>query len=181
MPDYDKLPTMNSGRIRVVVETPRGAAAKFSYHPETGVFEFTRPLPIGNTYPYDWGFIPSTRGEDGDPLDGLVIHQAVSSPGIVINCDLLGALRVEQKDAEGSEFYNDRYIFRPHKQDSPDKPGLMDCVPDELRGEIEQFFVSSVLGTSKKIKLKGWRDARRAAALLRKGMERFARTQKPAR
>ena len=48
--------------------------------------------PVGMTYPYDWGFIPSTLGEDGDPLDGLVIHQTATAPGIVIKCDLLGRL-----------------------------------------------------------------------------------------
>ncbi|AZO71292.1 MULTISPECIES: inorganic diphosphatase [unclassified Mesorhizobium] len=181
MPDYEKLPTMNGDQIRVVVETPRGAAAKFSYDPKTGVFEFTRPLPVGNTYPYDWGFVPSTIGEDGDPLDGLIIHQAASAPGIVINCDLLGALRVKQKDSEGSEFRNDRFVFRPHKQDSPDKPATEESVPEELRREIEQFFKSSVLGTDKTIRLKGWRDATEASALLRKGMNSFARKKRRAR
>lgn len=175
MPDYAKLPTVNGKHVRVVVETPRGAAAKFSYEPETRVFEFSRPLPVGHTYPYDWGFIPSTLGEDGDPLDGLVIHQASSAPGIVINCDLIGALRLKQKDADGREVENDRYIFCPHKEDSPDKPVVRDRVPDDLRREIEQFFLSSVLGTGKKIKLKGWRDARAAAALLKKGMKAFAK------
>jgi inorganic pyrophosphatase len=181
MPDYEKLPTMNGDRVRVVVETPRGAAAKFSYEPKIGVFEFTRPLAVGNIYPYDWGFVPSTLGEDGDPLDGLVVHQAASAPGVVINCHLLGALRVKQKDAEGSQFHNDRYIFRPHKQDAHDKPVLEDHVPDDLRHEIEQFFLSSVLGTGKKIELEGWCDAKEAAALLKRGMKNFAKKEKMAR
>ena len=67
--DLVKLPTITKGQIRVVVETPRGAAAKLAYQPKAHVFEYARPLPVGSVYPYDWGFIPSTLGEDGDPLD----------------------------------------------------------------------------------------------------------------
>ena len=80
MPDYLKLPTTTKGLVRVVIETPRGAAAKMAYDPAIQAFAYIRPLPVGMTYPYDWGFIPSTLGEDGDPLDGLVIHQAASAP-----------------------------------------------------------------------------------------------------
>src|SRR4051812_31684480 len=89
-----KLPTMAERYFRMVIETPRGSAAKLAYEPKSGVFQYSRPLPVGNTYPFDWGFIPSTLGEDGDPLDGMVIHQAATAPGVVIKCELLGALRI---------------------------------------------------------------------------------------
>ena len=175
MTDFLKLATQSRKLFRVVVETPRGSAAKLAYDPATGVFEYARPLPVGNTYPYDWGFIPSTLGEDGDPLDGLVIHQAATAPGVVIKCDLLGALRIKQTDPDGTEMRNDRYIFCPHKEDSPDEPVVADCVPEHLRREIEQFFFSSVLGTGKKLKLKGWQNAEQAATSLKKGMKAFRR------
>ncbi|ODT29851.1 MAG: inorganic pyrophosphatase [Kaistia sp. SCN 65-12] len=175
MANFLKLPTRSQGLYRVVIETPRGSAAKLAYEPSSGVFEYSRPLPVGNTYPYDWGFIPSTIGDDGDPLDGLVIHQAATAPGIVIKCDLLGSLRVKQKDPHGAEIRNDRYIFCPHKEDSPDERVEADNVPPDLRREIEQFFFSSVLGTGKKLKMKGWQDAAEAAASLKSGMKAFAR------
>ncbi len=90
MANYLTLPTTTSkGRIRVVVETPRGTEAKLTYKPKKKLFEYTRPLPAGLAYPYDWGFLPSTLGDDGDALDGLVIHEAASAPGVVIKCDLL--------------------------------------------------------------------------------------------
>ncbi|WP_245493402.1 inorganic diphosphatase, partial [Mesorhizobium sp. M4B.F.Ca.ET.013.02.1.1] len=131
-----------------MIETPRGAEAKIAYDRATRTFGYVRPLPVGMTYPYDWGFIPSTLGDDGDPLDGLVIHQAASAPGIVIKCDLLGALRVKQKDSGGEALRNDRYVFSPHREDAAE-PVAADRVPDDLRREIEQFFLSSVLGTGK--------------------------------
>ena len=108
MPHYLKLPTTTEGLIRVVIETPRGAAVKLAFEPRTQAFSYVRPLPVGMTYPYDWGFIPSTLGEDGDPLDGMVIHQAATAPGVVIKCNLLGALRVKQKDLGGGTVRNDR-------------------------------------------------------------------------
>lgn len=175
MANLIKLPAMAKSWFQVVVETPRGSAAKLAYDPKAGVFQYSRPLPVGNTYPFDWGFIPPTMGEDGDPLDGMVIHQAATAPGVVIKCELLGALRIKQKDPDGNAVRNDRYIFCPHKEDAPDKPVAADHVPGELRREIEQFFFSSVLGTGKKIKLKGWQGADEAAAALRKGIKAFRR------
>ncbi|MDG4897472.1 inorganic diphosphatase [Mesorhizobium sp. WSM4976] len=172
-----KLPAMTGQYFRMVIETPKGSAAKLAYEPKAGVFEYSRPLPVGNTYPFDWGFIPSTLGDDGDPLDGMVIHQAATAPGVVIKCALLGAVRLKQTDDDGNRIRNDRYIFCPHKEDAPDEPITDGHVPDELRREIEQFFFSSVLGTGKKIKLKGWQDADEAAVSLRKGMKEFRRRQ----
>jgi inorganic pyrophosphatase len=174
MPNYLTLPTTTKGRIRVVVETPRGAAAKLAYEPKTQTFGYRRPLPIGMIYPYDWGFVPSTLGDDGDPLDGLVIHRAATAPGIVIDCDLLGALRVQQKDQDGNVLRNDRYVFAPHKEDAPNELLAEEHVPDRLRNEIEQFFLSSVLGTGKTLKFLGWLDARDALGLIKRGMKAFA-------
>lgn len=174
MPNYLKLPTTTKGLIRVVIETPRGAAAKLAFDPGTQVFGYVRPLPVGMTYPYDWGFIPSTLGEDGDPLDGLVIHQASTAPGVVIKCDLLGALRVKQKDEGGKVLRNDRYVLCPHKEDAPDEPVSADHVPDDLRREIELFFHSSVVGTGKTIKFKGWQNGAEARRAIKKGMSAFA-------
>lgn len=173
MPNYLKLPTTTKGLIRVVIETPRGAAAKLAFDPGTQVFGYVRPLPVGMTYPYDWGFIPSTLGEDGDPLDGLVIHQASTAPGVVIKCDLLGALRVKQKDEGGKVLRNDRYVLCPHKEDAPAEPAA-DHVPDDLRREIELFFHSSVVGTGKTIKFKGWQNGAEARRAIKKGMNAFA-------
>ncbi|QKD06443.1 inorganic diphosphatase [Mesorhizobium loti R88b] len=174
MPNFLKLPTTTDGLIRVVIETPRGSEAKLAYDPATQVFAYVRPLPVGMSYPYDWGFIPSTLGEDGDPLDGLVIHQGTTAPGVVIKCQLLGVLRVKQKDQGGEAVRNDRFIFCPHKEDAEDEPATEQHVPEHLRREIEQFFLSSVLGTGKTIKFKGWQGADEAQRAIRNGMKAFA-------
>ena len=75
MVDFFRLPLRAAdGLAHVVVETPRGARVKVAYNPQLSCFAMSRALPIGLAYPYDWGFLPSTLGEDGDPLDALVIR-----------------------------------------------------------------------------------------------------------
>ena len=172
MPNYAKLPAFSKSLVQVVVETPRGATAKLSYDPGRSVFAYSHPLPAGISYPYDWGFIPSTLGEDGDPLDGLVIHQAATAPGVVIKCRLLGSIRVEQSE-DGESFRNDRFLLCPKKEGAEDEQDVADGVPADLREEIEQFFRASILNSKKKIKFKGWLSAEEALAAVKKGRKEF--------
>jgi inorganic pyrophosphatase len=88
MTNYLKLPTWaDSSHVHAVVETPRGSRAKLEFDPKLGAFTLAKPLLTGLTYPYDWGFIPSTKAEDGDPLDVLIIHDAATYPGLVLTCN----------------------------------------------------------------------------------------------
>jgi inorganic pyrophosphatase len=94
MPNLLKLPTWaGDGAIHIVVETPRGARAKLTYDPELKTFVLSKSLMLGLSYPYDWGFIPSTRADDGDPLDATVIQHAPTCPRLVMRRKLLGVLR----------------------------------------------------------------------------------------
>ena len=93
MSDLTKLSLWMSGDcVHVVVETPRLARVKLAYEPELECFVMSRALMLGLSFPYDWGFLPSTVGEDGDPLDALVMHDAPTSPGLVLRCRIAGAL-----------------------------------------------------------------------------------------
>jgi inorganic pyrophosphatase len=69
---------------------------------------------VGLTYPYDWGFIPSTEAEDGDPLDVLVIHDAQTYPGVVLRCRPVGILELEQQ-SKGKKERNDRIFAVPDR------------------------------------------------------------------
>ena len=70
-----------TGELRVVIETPKGSRNKYDYDPDCDCLELATVLPEGMSFPYDFGFVPSTLGEDGDPLDILVLMDAPVVPG----------------------------------------------------------------------------------------------------
>jgi inorganic pyrophosphatase len=99
MTNFAKLPTWaDKSCVHAVVETPRGSRAKLEFDPKLRVFTLSKPLLTGLTYPYDWGFIPSTKADDGDPADVLIIHDAATYPGLVLRCRPIGVLQIMQKE-----------------------------------------------------------------------------------
>jgi inorganic pyrophosphatase len=86
-------PFDDEGILRMVVETPRGAGVKLAYDPNVRTFTVTRALALGTTYPFDWGIIPGTVAEDGDPLDALAVHDNATYPGVILPCRPLGVRR----------------------------------------------------------------------------------------
>src|ERR1700722_19662719 len=113
------LPTFATKELfHVVVESPRGSAVKLKYNPTLNAMSISRPLVLGLTYPHDWGFVPSTRGPDGDPVDALVYWDVATFPGVVIPCRALAVIQVEQngKDEPAQRVRNDRVIVVPDAQ-----------------------------------------------------------------
>jgi len=82
--------------FRVVVETPKGSRNKYAFDPDNRVFELKKVLPAGMAFPYDFGFLPSTKGGDGDPLDVLVLMDEPAFPGCVLKCRVIGVIEGEQ-------------------------------------------------------------------------------------
>lgn len=153
-------PYGRQGELRVVVETPRGANTKLKYEPDLGTFVVSRALTLGLTYPYDWGFIPGTRAEDGDPLDALVLHDSSTYPGVVLACRVLGMIKIEQRENRKRET-NNRVIAIAMWHERLGKLQNIDRLPLRIREEIEQFFLSTSYFTAKRLKLKGWADRKK--------------------
>jgi inorganic pyrophosphatase len=102
-----------ANNITVIVETPKGCGHKYEYDAATNQFRLKKLLPAGMVFPFDFGFIPSTLGGDGDPLDVLIISEVSTFPGCVIDCRLVGAFKVEQTSPEGAAYRNDRFLAVP--------------------------------------------------------------------
>jgi inorganic pyrophosphatase len=168
MTNLTKLPSWaDDDNIFAVVETPRGSLCKLDFDPKLGVFTLAKPLMAGLAYPYDWGFIPSTKADDGDPLDVLVIHDAQTYPGVVLTCRPIGILEVEQK-SNGKTERNDRVFAVPDR--SPLETDLKDIrdLPSRARDELEKFFVATDALESKELHFLGWRGPKHAAKTIKR-------------
>jgi inorganic pyrophosphatase len=149
--------------LHIVVETPRYSRAKFAFDPELQTFVLTKPLLHGLSYPYDWGFVPSTKGADGDPLDAIVIHEAVTYPGTVIKCQVLGVLEVSQSE-NGKTLRNDRIIATPANDKRIEK--LTD-ITRAVRKELQQFFLATHTLDRTELRFLGWKGPSIAYRLIK--------------
>jgi inorganic pyrophosphatase len=158
----------DDGAVNVVIETPRGATVKFKYDEGSGVMMVSRALPLGIAYPYDWGFIASTRAGDGDPIDAMVLWDAASYPGIVVPSRIVGVLRVDQQNARsGERERNDRLFVLPVKAARFDHIQSVLELPQRVRAEIEQFFVNVVAFEGKDLRVLGFAGPDEGDRLLR--------------
>jgi inorganic pyrophosphatase len=153
MPSLLRLPASpEEGIIHVVVD------------PALGAFTLSRPLPLGMSYPHDWGFVPGTRAADGDPLDALVLSEGTTYPGLVLRAVPIALVTLEQdaKSKKGRE-RNDRVVAVPetaprNEYRSPDD------VPARVRQEIERFFIDVTFFEEKHARVLGWEGPDRALA-----------------
>src|SRR5262249_14023651 len=161
MPNLASLPAWAGHElVHVVVETPRGARAKLTFDPELKTFVLSKSLMLGLSYPYDWGFIPSTRAEDGDPVDAMVIHDAATTPGLVLRCKLIGVLQTIQK-TKHEQIRNDRVIAVPTDSHRERELQGVGDLPPEVKEELEKFFVATDELEAKTLKFLGWQGRRR--------------------
>ena len=135
---------------------PAAVWAKFVYDPKLETFILSKSLLTGLTYPHDWGFVPSTKADDGDPLDIMVIHDAATFPGIVLTCRIIGILQIEQK-SKGKAERNDRLFAVPRRSHS--EQGLRDIrdLSKPIRQELEKFFIATDELEEKKLEIVGWK------------------------
>lgn len=168
-----------TGAVNVIIETAKGSRNKFKYEPATGTFALSKVLPCGAVFPFDFGFIPSTVGDDGDPLDVLVLMDEPAFPGCRIPCRLVGVIEAEQME-DGKAERNDRLIaVAEDSYDHGDVRSLKDLNRHLLK-EIEHFFVSYNRMEGKEFKPLGRRGPRQAEKLAQQGAERFGQGRQSA-
>src|SRR5215510_7258902 len=95
--------------IDVIVETPKGSKYKYKFDVKKNRFKVKKLLPSGLAFPYDFGFIPGTKGDDGDPLDVMIFSEDSFLRGSIVKCKIIGAIKAKQSSDEET-VRNDRII-----------------------------------------------------------------------
>lgn len=170
MTDYVNLPVGDRApqSVNIVVEIPQGSVHKYEYDEKLQVFRLDRTLYSPVHYPGDYGFIPSTRGLDGDPLDVLVLVDVPSFPGCVMEVRPIGLLNMVDQGK------NDEKILAVVEND-PIYQQIHECgeVFPHLLREIEHFFSIYKSLEGKKTEIAGWSSADAARKLISEGQQRF--------
>lgn len=156
--------------IQVIIETPKGSRNKYAFNQEARIFELRKVLPAGMSFPYDFGFLPSTLGGDGDPLDVLVLMDEPAFPGCLLKCRTIGIIEGRQSGKKKTE-RNDRIVAIEQDNHSYASIKQVDDLGKEFARELEDFFVNYHELIGKKYQILGLRGPGAARRCIRKGMK----------
>jgi inorganic pyrophosphatase len=153
--------------LDVVIETPKGSRNKFKYDPEKRMFRLSQILPQGMIFPFDFGFVPNTRSDDGDPLDVLVLIEEATFPACVLECALIGVIEAQQTEQSGKSNRNDRLIATARQSLLYSQVvDIRDLNPTVLK-HIEAFFVNYQKLRNVEVSILGHHGTNRAEEILR--------------
>jgi inorganic pyrophosphatase len=167
--DPSKLKPLDSddkSLLRVVIETPKGSRNKFAFNAKQHIFELKKVLPAGMTFPYDFGFVPSTEADDGDPIDVLVLMDEPAFPGCVLTCRPIGVIEGEQGDKKDKK-RNDRIIAVEQDAHSWADIQTIDDLGKQFCRELEEFFVNYHKLTGKEYRVVGLKGPAQARMLVK--------------
>lgn len=166
--DFD--PDQDDKRVSVLafIEIPRGSRNKYEFDDRTGRFFLDRVLYSSVHYPTDYGFIPETLAEDGDPLDVLVLVQEPTFPGCIIPARILGGL--DMHDEKGSDF---KVLAVPVGDPRYDHVRSLNDLGEHWLREIETFFDTYKLLESKHTDVLGWHELEETVETVATCRERY--------
>jgi inorganic pyrophosphatase len=165
LPPFDR----KSGKLNVVIDTPKGCRNKYAFDFKRNVYVLKAVLPKGTMFPFDFGSIAGTKGEDGDPLDVLVLMDEPAYPGIMVEARLIGVIEANQVE-HGKTERNDRLIAVA--EGSNKNINSIDDLDETLVKEIEEFFVNYNRQRGKKFTPLGRFGPKRAKRLIIKQWKR---------
>ena len=155
--------------VSVIVDTPKGSRNKYKYDETLGLYKLAHVLPVGASFPYNFGFIPGTLAEDGDPLDVLVLMDDAAFVGCLVPSRLIGVIQAKQTEKKRT-FRNDRLIAVAAESHDHHDVRSLDEIGDNLIREIEHFFVSYNTMRGRRFEPTGRAGPARALALVRDGL-----------
>jgi inorganic pyrophosphatase len=193
--DPSQLKPFADDLVQVIIETPKGCRNKYAYDPEQGIFAMRKVLPEGMVFPHDFGFLPQTMAEDGDPIDVLLLMDVPAFPGCLIPARLIGVMEGEQvEDLPGGKkngggksakkagqkggvkkTRNDRLMAVAQATHAFANIQKLADLPEQFRTELEAFFVNYHGLEGKKFNLLGYKGADVAMDLVKKAQKAAAR------
>ena len=160
--------------INVVIEIPMGSSVKYEIDKETGVVFVDRFLYTAMVYPFNYGFVPGTLEEDGDPVDVLVISSQPVHPGAVIKARPIGLLEMEDEEGPDS-----KVIAVPAEKLDPSFANVRDVndLPQAVREKMKHFFEHyKELEPGKWVRVTGWKGAEEARRKIAEAIERYRKS-----
>jgi inorganic pyrophosphatase len=154
--------------LQVIIETPKGSHNKYSFDQEQKVFVLKAALPSGMVFPYDFGFVPQTLADDGDPLDVLVLMDEPAFPGCALVARLIGVIEGEQEAPKMKSVRNDRLVAVAETTHMYAKFTSLKDMPKQALREIEEFFVNYHRLQGKKYRLLACKGEKAALKLIAK-------------
>jgi len=161
--------------VRVVVEIPKGSRNKYEHDEKTGEFFLDRALYGKEIFPFDYGFIPETRGEDGDALDVVLLVTNPTFSGCIVKVKVIGYLEMEDESG-----IDNKVIAVPTEKLDPRWAHVRDVgdLTDEQKQEIKDFFENyKKLEPKKWVKLKEFKPKAEAEQLIQEAKERLGKEQ----
>ncbi|MBV9771414.1 MAG: inorganic diphosphatase [Bryobacterales bacterium] len=166
-----------TGVCRAIIETPKGCRNKFDYDPDSNLFMLGGLLPEGMMFPFDFGFIPSTLGDDGDPLDIMVLMDSPAHVGCLIEVRIIGIITAEQTQ-DGKKETNDRLLGVAVHSYNHENLESIDGVSKTLLSQVEAFFVSYNKQRGKKFTITGTGGPKKAINFLQAGIKAHKQARK---
>jgi inorganic pyrophosphatase len=151
---------------RVIIETPKGTRNKFRYAPDLGLFELGGLLPEGMFFPFDFGFVPGTLADDGDPIDVMVLMDEPAHVGCVLDVRIVGVIEAEQADKGGRKEANNRLLAVAVHSYTHENAVTIRDIDKTLLDQLDAFFVNYNKSRGKKFRVKGRSGPKGASRLL---------------
>jgi len=156
--------------VTAVIEIPSGSRNKYELDKETGLLKLDRVLYSSVHYPSDYGFIPRTLHEDGDPLDVLVLLKEQTFPGCMIDVRPIGVLKMLDRGEP-----DDKILGVPLHDPAHEEYFDIADIPQHMLKEIEYFFSTYKDLEGKRVQAAGWEKSERAMQIISESVERYDR------
>jgi len=161
------VPTFVDQHVNAIIETPMGSRFKYAYEDEIDLMVVRHELPEGFTFPINFGFVPHTQAEDGDPLDILVMSKSPAISGCLMECRVIGAITARQRE-KNKWVRNDRVIAVPAASLSLDNIKSLHDAGKTFVMHLEQFFETYNAARGKTYQSLNRLSPQQAVSLIRK-------------